>query len=147
MKKLFLITVMFLSVVTLAQAQRGSDERPSQSGEGQRPKFNPEQMIQRQLENIDKAVTLTDAQKVKVKEILQQSSEARRKQFESMRESGEQPDHEKMRAMMDAARQKENTAIKALLSKEQLPKYDTYQKEMEAKMKERMKNGPQRGNQ
>jgi hypothetical protein len=124
MRKLFLMTVMFLSV-TLAQAQPGG--RP-----------DPKQMLQHQLNGINEAVTLTDEQKVKVKEILQSNFEKMDKMFETMRKSGERPDWEKMRTKMEELRKNETKAIKAILSKEQLPKYEKYVKERE----ERMKKGP-----
>lgn len=142
MKKALLIVVMFLSIVTLAQAQRGGGQRPSQSG-GQPPKRpNSEEMVKRQLEKINEAVVLTDDQYAQVKKVLQASSEERKAQFESMRESGEKPDFETMRAKMDELREKETTAIKAVLSEDQISKYDAYLKEREARMKERMKKGP-----
>ena len=143
MKRLFIITVLFLSVVTFAQAQRGSGQRPSQStsGQGQRPQMNPEQMVQRQVDRLNEAVTLTDAQKAKAKEIFTKTSEKRRQLFQGMRESGGEPDREKMRASMDELRKKESAEVKAILTKEQLPKYDAYLKEMEQRMKERMNSG------
>ena len=140
MKKLFLITVLFLSVVTFAQAQRGTGQRPSQAGGGQRPQMNPEQMVQRQLDRLNEAVTLTDAQKAKAKEIIQKTSEKRRELFQN-REQGSDTDREKMRATMNELRKQESTEIKAILTKDQLPKYETYLKEMEQRMKERMNNG------
>ncbi|MDX9883057.1 MAG: hypothetical protein RBS73_13425 [Prolixibacteraceae bacterium] len=146
MKKLFLVTMMFLSVVTFAQTQRGSGQRPSQSGGGQRPQMDPEQMVQRQVDRLNEAVTLTDAQKTNAKEIFKKSSEKRRELFQGMRDSGGQPDREKMRASMDELRKKETAEIKAILTPEQLPKYETYLKEMEQRMRERMNNGPGGGN-
>ncbi|HBL76494.1 MAG: hypothetical protein A2W90_05515 [Bacteroidetes bacterium GWF2_42_66] len=140
MKKLFLITVLFLSVVTFAQAQRGTGQRPSQAGGGQRPQMNPEQMVQRQLDRLNEAVTLTDAQKAKAKEIIQKTSEKRRELFQN-REQGSDADREKMRETMNELRKQESTEIKAILTKDQLPKYETYLKEMEQRMKERMNNG------
>lgn len=144
MRKLFLIVVMFLSVVTLAQAQRGGGQRPSQAPGGQRPQMNPEQMMQRQLDRLNEAVTLTDAQKVKVKEILTKGGEKQREMFEKMRASGTEPteaDREKMRTQRDEFRKKQDAEIKAVLTGDQLPKYEAYLKEREARMKERMNNG------
>ena len=144
MRKLFLVAVMFLSVVTLAQAQRGGGQRPSQTGGGQRQQFDPEQMMQRQIDRLNEAVTLTDAQKVKVKEILKKGSDKQREMFQSMRASGTQPseaDRDKMRTQRDELRKKQDAEIKAVLTSEQLPKYEAYLKEREARMKERMNNG------
>ena len=98
-------------------------------------------MVQRQVDRLSGAVTLTDAQKAKAKEIFTKTSEKRRQLFQSMRESGGEPDREKMRASMEESRKKESEEIKAILTKEQLPKYEAYLKEMEQRMKERMNNG------
>lgn len=143
MKKYFLITVLFLSVVTIAEAQRGNGQRPSQSGGGQHPQINPEQMMERQIQRLDEAVKLTDAQKVKVKEIFKKNGEKQREMFQSMRNSGTEPteaDREKMRAQRDEFRKKQDAEIKALLTGDQVAKYETYLKEREARMKERMNN-------
>lgn len=140
MKKLFLITVLFLSVVTFAQAQRGTGQRPSQAGGGQRPQMNPEQMVQRQLDRLNEAITLTDAQKAKAREIIQKTSEKRRELFQN-REQGSDADREKMRATMDELRKKETAEIKAILTGDQIPKYEQYLKEREEQMKQRMNNG------
>ncbi len=144
MRKLFLITVLFLSVVTFAQAQRGSGQRPSQGSGGQRPQMNPEQMIQRQVDHLNETLTLTDAQKLKLKEIIQKNGEKQRELFQSMRASGTQPseaEREQMKTKRDELRKKETAEIKAILTKDQLPKYDAYLKDLENKMKERRNNG------
>jgi periplasmic protein CpxP/Spy len=67
---------------------------------------------------VDKAVTLTDDQKVKIKAIY----EADMKKMADMR-AAQDPD---MRTKMMAIRTDENTQIKALLTDEQKPKYDAY---------------------
>ena len=65
---------------------------------------------------VDKAVTLTDDQKVKIKAIY----EADMKKMADMR-AAQDPD---MRTKMTAMRADENTQIKALLTDEQKPKFD-----------------------
>ncbi len=148
MKKIVMIALMILAVASLAQAQRGGGQRPSQApgSQNQRPQMNPEQMIERQIQRLNEAVSLTDAQKTKVKEIFKQNGEKQRELFSSMRNgSGQQADREKMRAKMDEFRKKQDEQIKAVLTKEQLPKYEKYMQEREARMKERMNNGGQRG--
>ena len=149
MRKLFLITVLFLSVVTFAQAQRGTGQRPSQASGGQRPQMNPEQMIQRQVDHLNETLTLTDVQKLKLKEIIQKNGEKQRELFQSMRNSGTQPseaEREQMKTKRDELRKKETAEIKAILTKDQLPKYDAYLKDLENKMKERRKSDTGGGN-
>jgi Spy/CpxP family protein refolding chaperone len=72
------------------------------------------------LAAIDKAVTLTDDQKPKVKEIL----DADQKKMTDMRSSGE--DMQTLRPKMTEIRTQENTQIKALLTDDQKTKYDAY---------------------
>jgi Spy/CpxP family protein refolding chaperone len=67
---------------------------------------------------VDKAVTLTDDQKIKIKAIY----EADMKKMTDLRAS-QDPD---MRTKMTAMRTDENTKIKALLTDDQKPKYDAY---------------------
>jgi protein CpxP len=67
---------------------------------------------------IDKVVTLTDDQKVKIKAIY----EADMKKMADMR-TAQDPD---MRTKMMAMRADENTQIKALLTDDQKPKFDAY---------------------
>ena len=70
--------------------------------------------------SLDKAVTLTDEQKTKIKAIY----EADMKKMMDLRNSGE--DRSTMMPKMMQMRQDENTQIKALLTDDQKPKYDAY---------------------
>jgi Spy/CpxP family protein refolding chaperone len=67
---------------------------------------------------VDKAVTLTDDQKIKIKAIY----EADMKKMADLRAS-QDPD---MRTKMMAMRTDENAKIKALLTDDQKPKFDAY---------------------
>ena len=69
---------------------------------------------------VDKAVTLTDDQKIKIKAIY----EADMKKMMDLRNSGE--DRSTMMPKMMAIRTDENAQIKALLTDEQKPKFDAY---------------------
>ena len=68
--------------------------------------------------NLDKAVTLTDDQKTKVKAIY----DADMKKMQDLM-AAQDPD---MRTKMQAMRADENTQIKTLLTDDQKPKYDAY---------------------
>jgi periplasmic protein CpxP/Spy len=70
--------------------------------------------------NLDKAVTLTDDQKVKIKAIY----EADMKKRQDMMASGE--DRSTLMPKMQAMMADENDKIKALLSDDQKPKFDAY---------------------
>jgi Spy/CpxP family protein refolding chaperone len=69
---------------------------------------------------LDKAVTLTDDQKTKIKAIY----EAGTKKMMDLRNSGE--DRSTMMPKMQAIRTDENAQVKALLTDDQKPKYDAY---------------------
>jgi Spy/CpxP family protein refolding chaperone len=69
---------------------------------------------------LDKAVTLTDDQKTKIKAIY----DADMQKMMALRNSGGDP--QDMRTKMMAIRTDENTQIKALLTDDQKPKFDAY---------------------
>lgn len=144
MKKLLLILALFIGVITVAEAQRGSGERPSQSQSGQRPqRMDPAERIEKQTAQMKEKLALTDEQTTKVKALLTTNMEKRRAEMEKARESGEQMDREKMRTQMQAEMKKQDADIKALLTKEQQVKYDEMVKEREERMKNRQ--GPPQG--
>lgn len=101
-------------VVALCTAALGTVPMMGQGGGGMR--MTPDQRVA----NIDKAVTLTDDQKTKIKAIY----EADQKKMQDMMASGE--DRSTMMPKMMAMRTDENTQIKALLTDEQKPKFDAY---------------------
>lgn len=141
MKKLLIITVIFLSVVSLAQAQRGSGQRPSKAGD-KHQRMDPAQRIERQVQGLTKALELNTEQQAKVKEIFKKYGEMQREAFTKMRESaGENVDRDamrtKMRTLMGDIRKKQDEEIKALLTDTQKEKYEQFQKER----LERFKNG------
>ena len=136
MKRFLLMTLIFTCIFSLAQAQRGSGERPSQGGGGQGQRFDPAQMVERQVKELKDTLSLTDAQTTKVKEIITKSSEERSASFQRMRDSGEQIDREERRKQMEASATKESNEIKALLNDTQKAKYEKYLKNREARMQE-----------
>lgn len=85
-------------------------------GGGGRMRMTPDERVA----SLDKAVTLTDDQKTKVKAIY----EADMKKMMDLRNSGE--DRSTLMPKMMQIRQDENTQIKALLTDDQKPKYDAY---------------------
>lgn len=133
MKKLFLITILFLGVFSLAQAQRGTGERPSQAG-GERQRMDPAERVERQTQRLKETLSLTDEQTVKVKAIFTKYSEKQREAFDKARASGEEFDPEKMRSQMQATMASQDNEIKALLTAEQKVKYEAHIKERQERM-------------
>lgn len=134
MKKMFLITVLFLSVFSLAQAQRNTGQRPSRSGGGQ-PRMNPSEWIERRTQRLAETLSLSEDQIAKVKAIYTKDSEEQRKAMEKARADGQEFDREKMREQMTASRTKQDNEIRALLTDEQKVKFEQYIKEREERMK------------
>ena len=103
-----------VGVVALCTAALSTVPMMAQGGGGGGMRMTADQRVAA----VDKAVTLTDDQKVKVKAIY----EADMKKMQDMM-AAQDPD---MRTKMTAMRADENTQIKALLTDEQKPKYDAY---------------------
>lgn len=95
---------------------------------------NGEGRAEAQIKRLQEKVGLTDAQTVKVKEILQKAREEARKAFEN----GD-GDRESMREMMMKSREKSDAEIMKLLTKEQKPKFEALRKEQQKEMQERMR--------
>jgi periplasmic protein CpxP/Spy len=103
-----------VGVVALCSAALCTVPMMAQGGGGGGMRMTSDQRVAA----VDKAVTLTDDQKVKIKAIY----EADMKKMADIR-AAQDPD---MRTKMMAIRTDENTQIKALLTDEQKPKYDAY---------------------
>jgi Spy/CpxP family protein refolding chaperone len=103
-----------VGVVALCTAALSTVPMMAQGGGGGGMRMTSDQRVAA----VDKAVTLTDDQKVKIKAIY----EADMKKMQDMM-AAQDPD---MRTKMTAMRADENTQIKALLTDEQKPKFDAY---------------------
>ena len=101
-------------VVALCSAALCSVPMMAQGGGGGMMRMTSDQRVAA----VDKAVTLTDDQKTKIKAIY----EADMKKMADLR-AAQDPD---MRTKMMAMRADENTQIKALLTDDQKPKFDAY---------------------
>jgi len=105
MKKLFVLSIMFLATITLATAQ-------------QRQGMPPEERAKAQTERLEKLLSLTADQKTKVHaielEIGKEMTEQRQKT---------QGDREAMRAAMQEVNKKRDEKYKAVLTADQFKKY------------------------
>lgn len=136
MKKVFLMTILFLSVFSLAQAQRNTGQRPSKSGnKGEHMgMMSPEERAERQTQRLTEALSLNPEQIAKVKAIYVKNADENRKAFEKARAAG-QEEREKMQGQMKASMAKQDNEIKALLTPEQKEKFEKHIKEREERMK------------
>lgn len=144
MKKLFIISVLFFCVLSIAQAQRGGTARPSQtapstSSAPARQQMDPAQRIESQTNQLKETLGLTADQVTKVKAILSESTGNMGQGFQPGAQ-GQQPSQEemqKMREQMQTRQTEQQNKIKAVLNDGQKTKYDTYLKEQQAQRQNR----------
>lgn len=120
MKKLLIIAFLVINASVFAQAD---NNRP------QRPGMNPE----RRLERMTTMLNLDSKQQEQLKAIFAEEAKSRENQKEFSREQ------------MMAERKKSNDKIKAILTPEQLKKWESEQEKMRERMQQRMNDGPQGG--
>ena len=105
-----------MGVVALCSAALCTVPMMAQGGGGGGMRMNSDQRVAA----VDKAVTLTDDQKTKIKAIY----DADMQKMMDLRNSGD--DRDTIMPKIQAMRANENTQIKALLTDDQKPKYDAY---------------------
>ena len=134
MKRVFLMTTLWVALITLAIAQP-----PSGNGQRQGRGFGtPEERAKNQIERLDKLVKLTAEQKTKVNTVnldLSKKMDAAMKENRDNREAA----REKMREI-NAERDKQ---YKVILTKEQ---FKLYQEDNARREKERAERGNNRRN-
>lgn len=124
MKKIFLLIALLAGTISLSQAQ-------------QRPQRNPEEMAKRNLEMLDKRLSLTDDQKTKISAILLSQSRT----MDSLRNAaGAEEDRQAMRSKMQSFQQGNQQKIKEVLTDVQKKSYETLLTEQ----RNRMGDGGQR---
>jgi len=124
MKKLgLLVTALFVAFV-FVKAQPGN--------------FNPEAMIQRQMDQITGACDLTDEQVPQVKAVVKKYSN---KMMELFQEMGPDGDREAMREKMTQNRENQTKEIKEILTDEQDAKYDAFLEEQAKRFRNRRGGG------
>ena len=127
MKKVFVMTVLFVATITLATAQQP------------RTPITAEESAKRQTERVDQAVKLTGDQKTKIQAI---DLDFAKKTIELRQNRG---DRDAMRAKMqelDAAR---DAKYKGVLTADQFKKYSEDKAKREKEMQERRAQGGQGG--
>jgi len=124
MKKIVLTLVVALCATMMVSAQ------PPQGGKGGKHGPNPEKMVEQRVNELDKAVGLSDTQKQEITQIYKEEMEAMKKNAPQCDgkevKKGEKPSEEQIKAQreaMDAQRQATDARIEALLSTDQKTKY------------------------
>ena len=126
MKKIVLVlTIALIGISMNAQPPR------QHRGHG-----TPEQMVQQRVEHLDKALELTDAQKVELTQIFTEEFESmkpERPPMASADEKPQRPDESVMKAQreqMKARHAETDAKVKAVLTSEQAAKYDEMKQHM-----------------
>lgn len=122
MKKNLLLVALLAGTISFSQAQQG-------------PQRNPEEMAKRNLEMLDKRLSLTEDQKTKISAIVL----SHRKSMDSLRNVAG-ADRQAMRSKMQPFQQAHQEKIKAVLTDSQKKSYEAFITEQQ----NRMGNGGQR---
>ena len=86
--------------------------------------YTLQQSIDRRINQIDQAVTLTADQKTKIIPVIEKEINAQNTLMTEMRAQGENADFQSMRDKMTELRSATNMALESILTKEQLTKYN-----------------------
>ena len=103
---------------------------PGGGGMG-RGNMNPEEMAQRQVDQMKELLGLNDEQAKQIYDLSLENSLAQQKMREGMQDGG--GNFEGMREQMQKSREEQDQKIKAVLSAEQWVKYQAYQEEMNSR--------------
>lgn len=149
MKKLILVAVVFLTVVTFAQ-QRGSGKMGKNAPMNQSENFTPEQQTELQVKRMTLHLDLTTKQQEEIEKIVLENAKkqaVKRAEMQAKRADGKTPNAEE-RFQMQNQRLDNQIAMKAelkkILSKEQMEKWEARQIENRAKRNNR--SGMRQGN-
>lgn len=139
MKKIFysLVVVFFMVAVSCNQGSNsGSTFMNGGDRGGMGPgNFDPEAMIDRQMDQMKETLELTGDQEDQIRDILVKGSENMQAMREEMREGG--GGFEGMRESMQQMREEQDSKIKEILSEEQWLSYEAMQEEMRSRRGQR----------
>jgi protein CpxP len=129
MKKLMVLLSIALLVVSVSNAQSTSQKAKTEKPAKQE-KLTPEQRAQRNVEELDKVVSLTADQKTKVSSLALdkvKKAEAIRSKYKGQKEN-----KEAMKSEIESVRKEFRQNVKSLLTPEQLEKLKAKNKELKA---------------
>lgn len=122
MKKILVFALMVMLGLGSAFAQQQRD---------------PAQMLQRQVDRMKEALSLTDDQVAKITPILKDAQEKQFEAFKKMREAGGSFDREKMMADRKKMNEEVDAKIKPILTADQVKKLAEYRKAQAERMQNR----------
>jgi len=136
MKRISFLVMAILMVVAMScnkGQQSNQQQQTSPGGMGGSGNFDPAAFVDRQMEELNEGLDLTDDQEKQVREIITTGMETMQKAREGMQEGG---DREAMREKMQQMREEQNEKIKAVLSAEQFTQYEKIQEERRERMRQ-----------
>jgi len=125
MKKFLVFALMVILGLSSGYAQQGGGNR------------DPAARLQRQIDGLTTALSLTPDQVTKITPLVKEASDKMVAYMTKMRESGN-VDREKMMAESKKSTEALDAKMKPLLKADQVTKLADYRKQQEQKMKERM---------
>jgi Spy/CpxP family protein refolding chaperone len=128
------IVLVFSVSCNKLQQNKQEQQQMGPGGMGGSGNFDPAAFVDRQMEELNEGLKLSDDQEKQVREIITAGMETMRKAREEMQASG--GDFEGMREKMQQMREEQNQKIKAVLSEEQFTKYEQIQQERRERMRQ-----------
>ena len=152
MKKVIFIAVLLASTLTFAQ-QRGSGKMGENAPMNPSESFTPEQQAELQVKRMTLHLDLTTKQQEEIKKIVLESTkkrDAKRAEMQAKRAEGKEASSEERYAMQNQRLDNQiamKAELKKILSKEQMEKWETYQKDNLEKRNNQLKMRQGKGNQ
>ena len=131
-----LMAIVLVFSVSCNRLQQNNQQEQPQFGPGGgmgSGNFDPAAFVDRQMEELNEGLDLSDDQEKQVREIITAGMETMQKAREGMQEGG---DHDAMRDKMQQMREEQNEKIKAVLSAEQFTQYEKIQQERRERMRQ-----------
>jgi periplasmic protein CpxP/Spy len=104
----------------------------------QKSNFDPEKMLQKQVDEMKQALNLTPDQVTKITPILKSAQEKQHAQMQKMHNAGGNSDREKMRADRQKMVAEMDAKIKPILKGDQVKKLEAFRQDQQKRMQERM---------
>lgn len=137
--KRIVFSIMTVAAMLLAACNQGNNSGSQQNrGPGD---FNVEERVNNQIEDLDELLDLTKSQETQMHDVLMETMEKMLQAREDMRNSG--AGFEGMREKMQEIGQEQNGKIKEILTEEQWPKYEEYEKERRSRRGQGRQGGGQ----
>nr|WP_319569691.1 hypothetical protein [uncultured Draconibacterium sp.] len=134
MKRTVFLVMVLVSALVISCNNGGNNSRqmPFGNGGGMGPgNFDPQAMVDRMVDDMDKNLDLSKKQEEKIRKIMEENFESMAKMREEMQDSG--AGFEGMREKMQKVREEQDNKMKEVLSDEQWEKYQVMQEERRAR--------------